>query len=87
MHSLNPEKIKKKVKPGIRISFHSGKDTYVLMIKDNGIGIPYGFNLLQTDSLGMKIVNTLTGQLGGSLSVRNDNGTEITVRFPVYPEK
>lgn len=78
-----PEMKQKNKKPKIHISFASKGNTYVLKIKDNGIGIPDNFDISQTDSLGMKIVNTLTGQLDGNLTVRNNNGTEISIRFPI----
>ncbi|MBN2441860.1 MAG: hypothetical protein JXJ04_10950 [Spirochaetales bacterium] len=70
-------------KPAIHISFISEKEMYVLVIKDNGVGVRDNKEILQTESLGMKIVNTLTSQLGGILSMINDNGMTFSIRFPI----
>lgn len=81
-----PEMKQKKRKPKIHILFTSEEDIYVLKIKDNGVGIPDNVDIFQTDSLGMKIVNTLAGQLGGNLTVQNNKGMEVSIRFPVHIE-
>lgn len=51
----------------------------LLIISDNGKGIPEGFNVKESESLGLRLVNNLTTQLNGRVEFINRNGT--TVRF------
>ena len=58
-------------------------DIVELGVTDNGKGLPDGFDIAKSTTLGLRLVSTLTGQLGGTLSVKkNDPGTTITVQFP-----
>jgi PAS domain S-box-containing protein len=53
-----------------------------LTVQDTGIGLPAGFEIAHSDSLGLTIVRLLTDQLGGSVSFRNGSGTCVEVQFP-----
>jgi two-component sensor histidine kinase len=53
---------------------------YTLSIIDDGIGA-VNFDPENTSSLGMELVNTLTAQLEGELSMKVNNGTEIRICF------
>jgi len=57
-------------------------DGISLTVKDDGIGLPDGFDPAATDSLGLTIVRLLTQQLGGILVLEDDGGVRATVRFP-----
>src|SRR6185369_13800065 len=50
------------------ISLHQNEDNLQIEFRDNGIGLPSGFSLETTNSLGLQIVSDLTAQLRGSLS-------------------
>ena len=65
----------------IEIIFNSADDKVVLEVKDNGVGLSEGFNLQDTRTLGFKIVNTLVGQLDGSINISGDAGTAIKIVF------
>jgi two-component sensor histidine kinase len=57
----------------------------LLVVEDDGVGLPAGFDLEATDSLGLSIVRTLVGELGGrlSLGLRADGpGTRVEVDLP-----
>jgi two-component system, sensor histidine kinase PdtaS len=54
---------------------------FLLIIKDNGIGIPAEFINGSKETLGIELINILSEQLGGSARFLNDNGTEIRVIF------
>jgi PAS domain S-box-containing protein len=57
---------------------------YVLRIRDNGIGLPAGFDARNARSLGLKLVNFLAKhQLRATVDVRSGPGTEFELRFPV----
>ena len=56
-----------------------------IKIKDDGIGAT-NLNIKNSTSLGMELVNILTDQLEGEISITINNGTEINLCFkePVY---
>ncbi|MBN2738765.1 MAG: hypothetical protein JXR70_17415 [Spirochaetales bacterium] len=77
-----PEDFGKKAKK-IGISFIKVEDNYILKVYDNGLGIPEEKILAESESLGMKIVQTLVKQLKGEFKLRSDQGTVIEIAFPV----
>jgi PAS domain S-box-containing protein len=52
-----------------------------LCIKDTGVGIPESFNIQETNTLGVQLVDTLTTQLDGTLEYKNENGTKVEIVF------
>jgi two-component sensor histidine kinase len=59
-------------------------DSVELGVADNGKGLPAGFDIAKATTLGLRLVTTLTGQLGGTLTLKeNGPGTTITVTFPM----
>jgi len=55
-------------------------------VEDNGAGLPDGFSLDETTSLGLQIVRTLVEtELGGQLVIapRPGGGTRVVVDLPV----
>jgi two-component sensor histidine kinase/PAS domain-containing protein len=57
-------------------------------VRDDGWGLPDGFGLADSANLGLQIVrNLVTGELGGSLSLRavQPRGTEAILELPVVP--
>lgn len=65
----------------VGFSLESGKK-FVLMVKDNGIGLPENFNLRNKGSLGFELVSTLTDQLKGVAELLSKNGTTVRITFP-----
>ena len=54
------------------------------MVRDNGLGLPDGFKIEDTVSLGLSIVRGLVGtQLGGTISMRTDHGTVVELVLPL----
>ncbi len=54
-------------------------------ISDNGIGLPPGFEIEKSDSLGMQLIIALTSQLDGELKFSQEKGTMFSVTFG-YPK-
>ena len=53
-------------------------------VRDNGAGLPAGFSIDETQSLGLSIVRDLVRtQLGGRISMRTDGGTIVDLVVPV----
>ena len=58
-----------------------GDDQLQLIVADNGIGFPANLDFRKTETLGMQLVLALTGQIGGSVELRSDAGTEFRILF------
>ncbi len=58
------------------------QNQFTLVVKDNGVGFPDNLDFKNTDSLGLQLVNTLTDQLGGTLSLLRNGYTEFRIEFP-----
>jgi two-component system, sensor histidine kinase PdtaS len=57
-----------------------------VVVHDDGRGLPEGFSLEKSDSLGLQIVRTLvSAELDGSLGMREgpDHGTDVVLRVPI----
>ena len=54
----------------------------ILIIKDNGIGLPEGFDILKQKSLGLRLINILTNQIDGKLEYSNNDGAVFKISFP-----
>ncbi len=68
--------------PEIRVEFGMKDGEYVLMVSDNGVGIPPELDWRTTKSLGLKLVNLWAEhQLGGSIEVDIQHGTAFTIKF------
>ncbi len=52
-----------------------------LTVSDTGIGLPPGFDVATSESLGLQIVSLLTKQLHGTLEIRGDEGMAVCIRF------
>ena len=65
------------------INFTSGPgDYYTLTIRDNGKGLPEGFDPDKSGSLGFRIIKELTRQLRGKFTYTTDKGTVFSLNFP-----
>jgi two-component sensor histidine kinase len=60
----------------------SPRDMLVLEVSDAGAGLPEGFVLEASDSLGLRIVQMLARQLGGSFSLASDGRTTARLTIP-----
>lgn len=54
---------------------------FVLTVADNGIGFPPEVDFRNTLSLGMKLVNVLTGQIHGTIELSRAEGTTFSITF------
>ncbi len=68
----------------IMIELRSDKEgSLFLVVGDNGIGLPEGLDIGNTESLGLQLVKTLVRQLKGTIDVNIKMGTEFKIRFDV----
>src|SRR5664279_5290669 len=61
---------------------------YALSVSNDGPALPEGFDPGASKGLGMRIIQSFTRQIGGTLRVRRDDdgeGARFTVLFPLLP--
>jgi PAS domain S-box-containing protein len=63
----------------IAISVQKTDHTLTILYKDNGVGIPEGFDWRNAPSLGLRLVISLVEQLMGTIELNRDQGTEFTI--------
>lgn len=59
----------------------AGPQSYVLTVRDNGMGLPADFDWRRSKSLGLKLVMDLAKQLDGTVEVQVNSGTTFTIAF------
>ena len=52
-----------------------------LAVEDDGVGLPEGFDIRSTESLGMQIISMLVGQLSGEISLGPGPGAKFEILF------
>jgi two-component system, sensor histidine kinase PdtaS len=74
------------VKGRVLIRLHREDGELVVDVVDDGVGLPVGFTLESGSGLGLSIVHALvTGELGGSMELCDEDGTRAHVRVPLAP--
>lgn len=65
----------------ITVNFFKKDDNYTLIVEDNGRGFPEDIDFKNTDSLGLQLINSLTGQISGEISLDRSKGTSFKISF------
>jgi PAS domain S-box-containing protein len=76
-HAFPPD-----TKGDLNIKFHSQDGILIMEVGDDGIGFPEDIDFKDTDSLGLKLVNVLTGQIDGEIKMEVNQGTKFTITYP-----
>ncbi len=72
------------VRGTIRISVKADRNgTALLVIADDGVGLPVEAELRARAGFGFDLVEAEVAQIGGTLEIRRDRGTEFRIRFPL----
>lgn len=67
----------------IWIELRSASDgSYTFTVRDNGVGLPADFDLRNAPSLGLSLVNDLTEQLNGTMTLDRTEGTRFVITIP-----
>ncbi|XZO04144.1 MAG: PAS domain S-box protein [Microcoleus sp.] len=64
----------------IKFVYHHSPE-FLLMVRDNGVGLPPDFDIEESDSLGLQLVYNLSEQLGGELEISTECGTCFQITF------
>ena len=68
----------------VGIEFDNDGQDLIVTVWDNGCGLPEGFDVDRTTSLGLSLVRDLvTGQLAGTITMKVDRGTRVTLNLPL----
>jgi two-component sensor histidine kinase len=67
--------------PSISIVVNGTEPNYEITLKDNGVGLPIGFNFESNDSLGMEIIDALIGQINAKIVSFNQDGACFVISF------
>lgn len=65
----------------IMVSLHNHDDGYLLIVSDDGVGLPENLEYTKTDSLGLELVNNLVDQIDGTIELDNRSGTKFLIKF------
>jgi two-component sensor histidine kinase len=67
----------------ILITLNRGRgQSYEFAVHDNGVGLPASIRHDKAKTTGLHLVNLLTQQIDGSVSVQRKNGTSFKITFP-----
>jgi two-component sensor histidine kinase len=70
-------------RPGeISIRFCLADGQYMMVYKDDGVGFPDDLDIHNPSSMGLTIINALTGQLGGNIERGRKGGSDLIITFP-----
>jgi len=67
----------------IRVCMSAADDRITMTIKDNGAGLPPGFDINKARSLGMNLIKGLTNQLKGNFLLESNQGVIMSIRFTI----
>ncbi|MBU4608001.1 MAG: sensor histidine kinase, partial [Methanobacterium sp.] len=63
------------------IHLEKAGEKFKLVVADDGIGFPDNVDFENTTTLGLQLVNKLTQQLDGSITLDNKKGSKFTIKF------
>jgi two-component sensor histidine kinase len=74
------------VKGHVTVRLQRERNELVVVVQDDGVGLPRGFSLDSSKGLGLSIVQALvTSELGGSIEMQDRKGTRVRLRLPLAP--
>jgi PAS domain S-box-containing protein len=65
----------------ISVSVHRADGAVHMVIEDDGVGLPDGFDASTSNSMGLKLAANLAHQLGGSLEFTSNPGCRVEAEF------
>jgi len=66
----------------IQLAFHEDAQRQItLQVGDTGVGLPENLDFRQAESLGFQLINSLTEQIQGTITLDRRGGTKFTITF------
>jgi len=66
----------------VLVTFRVDEGRGVLVVHDDGLGLPDLIDFKNSPSLGLRLVRVLSRQIGGTVRAERGNGTKVVVEFP-----
>lgn len=67
----------------VRVSASLKERRASIVVEDDGIGLPASFDFRTSSGFGMQVIEMLRVQIGGSLRIEHEKGTNVTLEFNV----
>jgi two-component sensor histidine kinase len=71
----------RRTKGEIKVQLKKEGHCIYFIISDNGIGLPSGVDIAESETLGFQLVYNLVQQLRGQIRIRREEGTEFEIHF------
>ncbi|MBM4240842.1 MAG: response regulator, partial [Euryarchaeota archaeon] len=65
----------------VGVTLNSADKNFKLIVSDDGVGFPEDLEFTNTETLGLRIVNTLVAQLDGDIQLDRSKGTSFEIAF------
>jgi len=65
------------------ISASNNDHMAMIVLQDDGVGIPENVNIMESTGFGMKLLGMMTEQIKGNINIERGNGTKFILEFPV----
>jgi two-component sensor histidine kinase len=66
----------------IHIEIDQKEEGLKVLVEDDGVGMPPGFQTEQTDSLGFKLVRAFVDKMKAQMEVLSQEGTRVSIFLP-----
>ncbi|MDR3610809.1 MAG: sensor histidine kinase [Ignavibacteriaceae bacterium] len=66
----------------VQLSIQDSADQYIMVVSDDGIGLPDNIKLENHSPFGLLLISTLVDQINGNIVLEKQNGTKFTINFP-----
>jgi two-component sensor histidine kinase len=70
----------------LRITLRLYPQNILIIISDNGVGLTDGFDIMESPTLGIRLILGLTGQLDAKTEFNADNGLSVKIEIPLEME-
>lgn len=67
----------------ISVTARHKAETILVVLEDNGVGLPESITFEESTGFGMNLVKMLVDQIGGSITIERGNGTKFILEFSV----
>lgn len=67
----------------IRVEIRKSDSKLKLVVSDDGVGMPPGFDIGKASSMGLHLVDLMVTQLHGTIGIESKNGTKISIELAI----
>lgn len=71
----------------IYVKLHQNNENFMLVVGDNGKGLPEDVDLKNSETLGLRLVRSLVDQIDGTIELHSNGKTEFKIAFKQIEQK